>query len=199
MKEKYGVFLFSEQPTGYGKMYVLAQANNATYKTEYHAQDAMKAIQSINNNSPFNRFYGNTTTVNYTVLPIYEQQQQLQFFQFGNQQQQESQSQYLTKIDYGVFRMDNKIRTHLDLSGSINLNSIVSGSQNSGSVWVDMDTWNTYPNNTSTLSASFELTQLVKFPSMSIALDYVKNIPNNILKQGQNDFVVLPIYRYNKP
>ena len=159
MKEKYGIFLISKQSTGYGNMYVIADANGATYKSMYHAQDAMKALPRINEN-PFNRFYGNTTT-NYTILPMYENASQFPFLPFGNQQQNnESQSQYLTNVRYGIFKMESSG------SGYTLLN--VSGSN-------------------PTL-----------FSSMSVAQDYVKNIPYNLLTSGSNDFVVLPIYRYNR-
>lgn len=40
---------------------------------------------------------------------------------------------------------------------------------------------------------------MTKFPSMSIAYDYIQNIPNQTLEEGTSDFVILPIYRYNKP
>lgn len=163
MKQKYGIFTISKQSSGYGNMYVIADANGATYKSIYHAQDDMIRLNGLQKTNPFSRFFGSSGT-NYTILPIYEESAGFGFgFPFQPpQQQQEPQSQYFKKVNYGVF----KIATGSDNKYVI---SNVSGSNP------------------------------ILFTSMSDAYDYVKNIPNISLTTGENDFVILPIYKYIKP
>ena len=93
MKEKYRIFLMSNQPSGYGGLSVLSRANNTLYKSEYHAGDYLKNVSNITPN-PNNRFYGS----DYTILPIY-------FNQTLPTYPPETNGQWFSNVSYGVYKV----------------------------------------------------------------------------------------------
>lgn len=177
MKEKFGVFAISKQISGYGDMYVITDANGGEYTSIYHAEDELNKKKSLQRLNPLSKFFG-SSNIKYTILPLYTE----------SNINESTQKPYT--LSYGVFRIDKKSLSKLDtsfsISSSIGLPMTFSGSL-SGSLEFDI------VNN-----SSYILTKINQFNSMSLAYDYINNVPENILQSGQNDFVVLPIYRYNK-
>lgn len=186
MKEKFGIFAISKQSSGYGTIYAITDANGAEYTSIYHAEDAMKKTTNLQKINPFSKFFGQSNT-RYIILPIYNEPIMTAFG--GQQIEPPVQLPYVPL--YGVFKINKKSISKLDTSftmgsGSLGMQNTFSGSL-SGSLEFDI-----------TNNSSYILTKIQQFNSMSLAHDYVNNIPNSMLEQGQNDFVVLPIYRYNK-
>lgn len=200
MKEKYGIFTLSKQSSGYGTMYAITDANGRVYSSSYHAQDELKRLNGLQKTNPFSRFFGGGTT-QYTILPIYSEPAgyTFGFGGFGGQQQepQQPQSPYLKKIEYGVYKMES-----LNLTKIYFTQSLVSTSLLSSSFWYDSGSTMVNIRNSkyTTNQPKYQLTlQTASFASMSLAYDYIYNIPTDTLYYGENNFVILPVFKYVKP